>query len=402
MRVRIFVVLAVTMLVAGSLSANIVSFKATGTYNGKALTIDRTGDGFFTEAFVQKDSVGKVFNLAFNFGNNLGDDKFRWDTQFMAPEGTELVPATYANPSRSAADRKGLPFMILTGGGTDAFGCSDNDPTIGRTFTLSQLTSVADNSVTQFLLTFTEKCGTNSLTGSIAFGTTALPGGGDDGGGGTTTTPPAPFQIQFPSDFDVEPVVLTNSGSRTIPFKIAVDTTTFNSDIHLAVETDALDHEDFHASVTPSTIAAPGAGNANLTITTGPLTFPRIYQVALIATSGDQTFSRTFLVHVSCDPPFILGTSQPKSIVAANGTQVTLEVKPSGSGPFFYQWYKGIPGMTRNPVLAANESKLIFTTRETAIYWVRVSNACGTVNSNAATVTTTGSLSGPARRRSGG
>ena len=222
-----------------------------------------------------------------------------------------------------------------------------------------------------------------------------------DGGGGTPPTGSAPpFSLQFPAEFGIDPIVIGNSGTNTIDFSTAI-TSSFDSDLHLSVETDALEHEDFHASITPAMIPAPGAGEGELTITTGPLAFPRVYSVKLIATANDQVFSRTFLVQVVCDPPSILGTNQPKSITAANGSQVTLEVTPSGTGPFFYQWYKGVPGMTRSPVLAANESKLIFTTRETATYWVRVSNACGTVNSGGATVTTTGTLSGPARRRAG-
>ncbi len=229
-----------------------------------------------------------------------------------------------------------------------------------------------------------------------------MDGGGDTPGGGGTTPPPPPPPVQFqiPIELEIEPLVLANSGSHKITFSTAVGSS-FNSDLHLAVETDAFEHEDFHASITPAMIPAPGVGEGELTITTGPLAFPRVYSVKLIASTNDQAFSRTFLVQVLCDPPMILGTNQPKSVTAANGAQVTLEVTPSGTGPFFYQWYKGVPGMTRNPVLAANESKLTFTTRETATYWVRVSNACGSVNSTGATVTTTGTLSGPARRRGG-
>jgi len=257
-----------------------------------------------------------------------------------------------------------------------------------------------------FEATFEQHCegagpaltGTVFIESSPANVPTTCEDGSGDGGGSTPPPPPPPFQISVPVEFDIDPLVLGNTASHKIKFTTGV-TSSFNSDIHLSVETDALEHEDFHASITPSVIPAPGAGEGELTITTGPTTFPRVYTVKLIASANDQVFERTFLVHIQCDPPTILGTNQPKSITAANGSQVTLEVTPSGTGPFSYQWYKGFPGMTRNPVLAANESKLIFTTRETATYWVRVTNACGTVNSTSATVTTTGTLSGPARRR---
>ncbi len=212
----------------------------------------------------------------------------------------------------------------------------------------------------------------------------------------------SPFQVQIPSELFIDPLFMTPAATETVDVSVAV-TAPFSSDLSLSVVSDAQEHEDFHVSLNDDVFPAPGVGEAVVTVTTGSLTFPRTYVVLVTATTPDGTESEgnSFLVHVSCDPPFILGTNQPKSITAANGTQVTLEVIASGTGPFFYQWYKGVPGMTRNPVLAANESQLIFTTRETATYWVRVSNACGTVNSTAATVTTTGTLSGPARRRSG-
>jgi hypothetical protein len=401
MRVRAISFAALALLVAGSLHASSVSLKATGTFGGKPVAFDRTSDRYFSEAFVNRDGENRPNDLVLNFGDNVGTDKFRWEFRFVSPVGTAVEPGTYVSPARDLATRKGDAFMFITAVGADIFRCDDTTlPTAGRLVTINDLKLLETDDVDHFQLSFVEKCGEDTLTGTIAFGVNGLPtGGGTDDGGGTTT-PPAPFQIQFPTDFDVEPLILTNSASQTISFQTLVDATTFNSDLHLSVATDALDDENFHATLTPDTIAAPGAGNSKVTITTGPLTFPRVYRVTLTAAANDQTFSRSFLVHVVCDPPFILGTNQPKSITAPNGSQVTLEVKPSGSGPFLYQWFRGVPGMTRNPVLAANESKLIFTTRETATYWVRVSNACGTVNSNPVTVTTTGSLAGPSRRRS--
>ncbi|HKR62934.1 MAG TPA: immunoglobulin domain-containing protein [Thermoanaerobaculia bacterium] len=405
MRVRFLTFAALTLLLAMPLSAGVVDFTATGTFEGKPVSFHREGDSFFFEAFTLSTDLGLEYDLALNFGSNQGGDKFRWELEFMAPEGLEIKPGTYSNPSRDTFARGAFAYMKILAGGADVFHCNGDEPTAGRTFTISSLDSIQETGqVNSFVATFSEKCGDNTLNGTVRYGRTALPtgdgDGGDDGGGTSTGPPPVPFQIQLPSDFDTQPLVLTNSGAQTVNFKTAVDLSTFNNDLHLAVVTDATDTEDFHATVTPSTIAAPGNGDAKLTITTGPMTFPRVYQVMLTATAAEQVFSRTFLVHVMCDPPTILGINQPKSVTAANGSQVTLEVKPTGSGPFFYQWYKGFPGMTRNPVLAANESKLIFTTRESATYWVRVSNACGSVDSNPVTVTTTGTLVGPARRRS--
>jgi hypothetical protein len=273
---------------------------------------------------------------------------------------------------------------------------------------LPQVAATSNSDALTTTLTFTPTFdGTVTLWVSTFLGedlgnyTVTMTGGTSSGACGAVEEGPIPaFQVAIPPEFDVAPLVTRNSSNKVVTFSTLVDTT-FDSPVTMSVLTDAKPHEDFHATITPRTFDRPGAGNGEVTITTGPLTFPRVYNVTIVGEGDDGTLAaRQFLVQVLCSPPFILGTSQPKSLTAANGEQVTLEVKPSGSGPFFYQWYKGVPGMIRSPVLAANESKLIFTTRETATYWVRVSNACGTVNSSATTVTTTGTLSGPARRRS--
>lgn len=324
--------------------------------------------------------------------------------------GAAIAVGTYDDAQRAGFADDGHPGLDVAG---DGRGC--NEITGEYSITAFQYDcvpgreSLLDFRLTNFAAEFEQHCegGTPRLRGTISFtapaGAACEGGGGGTPGDGGTPEPPPPPPVQFalPLDLDVQPLALTNSAQHVVKFRTAI-TSTFNSDLHLSVETDALAHEDLQATITPSVIAAPGVGEGELAITTGALTFPRVYSVKLIASANDQSFSRTFLVEVLCDPPFILGTNQPHSITAANGSQVTLEVTPSGTGPFFYQWYTGVPGMTRSPVLAANESTLIFTTRETASYWVRVSNACGTVNSTAATVTTTGTLSGPARRRGGG
>jgi hypothetical protein len=280
----------------------------------------------------------------------------------------------------------------------------------GGVANLPQVAATSNPSETSAKLDFTpEFDGTVTLWVSTFLGedgggySVTMTGGTSDGACGAVVEAPLPsFQITIPSEYDINPLVLGNASTRTVKFDAFIDIT-FDSIVALSVVTDAKDYEDLHASITPSSFPKPGFGSGAVTVTTGPLTFPRVYQVVIVGTSeAGEIAQRTLLVELQCDPPFILGLDQPKSITAGNGTQVTLEVKPTGSAPFFYQWYKGVPGMIRNPVLAANESKLIFTTRETATYWVRVSNACGSVNSGAATVTTIGSLSGPARRRSGG
>jgi hypothetical protein len=159
----------------------------------------------------------------------------------------------------------------------------------------------------------------------------------------------------------------------------------------LSASTNAPEGSGLSISIAPSQIGAPGAGEATVTIRTDANTFPADYIATIYATSGEQVTASSFVIRVECTPPFILGTDQPKSVAGlTSGAQTTLEVKPSGSGPFLYQWYRGQPGMTNNPVQAENNPKFVLTARENGPYWVRVRNACGSVDSSAATVTVIG------------
>ena len=81
-------------------------------------------------------------------------------------------------------------------------------------------------------------------------------------------------------------------------------------------------------------------------------------------------------------------TTQPASTTTSSGGTATLNVTATTSGgTLSYQWYEGASGTTTTPV-GTNSST--FTTpalTATKSYWVRVSNACGSVNSSTATVT---------------
>ena len=99
----------------------------------------------------------------------------------------------------------------------------------------------------------------------------------------------------------------------------------------------------------------------------------------------------SFLVTLDCYPPMIVGAAgnQPVTQSVQSGKVTTLDVKPSGSGPFTYQWFRGSAGQTNFPVAGATNRT--FTTPAqtgTEAYWVRVSNACGSVDSTTATIST--------------
>ncbi len=79
-------------------------------------------------------------------------------------------------------------------------------------------------------------------------------------------------------------------------------------------------------------------------------------------------------------------TSQPAAVTINSGTTTVLTVSASGYSPTF-QWYVGNSGDTANPIPGATSASY---TTPVAIadtrYWVRVTNAAGSANSNAAMV----------------
>ena len=60
---------------------------------------------------------------------------------------------------------------------------------------------------------------------------------------------------------------------------------------------------------------------------------------------------------------------------------------PAGSAPQKYQWYQGYRGMTNTPVSGGtNASVQTGPINEVTPYWVRITNPCGSVDSNTAFV----------------
>ena len=139
---------------------------------------------------------------------------------------------------------------------------------------------------------------------------------------------------------------------------------------------------------------APQIANTDLQkldITIGPETPTGTYVVPI--TARRNTTGRTsvdyVLVYVGCLPPIILGAPghQPESQTVPAGMRATLKVAPEGSGGFRYQWYRGYRGMTFSPIDGATGPTYttpVVTGQES--YWVRVTNPCGTVDSQTAVV----------------
>ena len=173
-----------------------------------------------------------------------------------------------------------------------------------------------------------------------------------------------------------------NSDTITVPVSV---TTSVASDVNLSLV--GLP-DDVIATFEPSSFPNPGSGTATLTIKTSANTLPNTYTVTVVGTNASNEFElggSTFLLTIECTPPMILGIDQPRSATFPSGSSATFTTKSVGSGPLSYQWYTGPRGSTSFPVAGATGTTL--TTSNEGMYWVRVSNACGTYDSNAVLAT---------------
>ncbi|HEX8172204.1 MAG TPA: hypothetical protein VF824_16840 [Thermoanaerobaculia bacterium] len=121
------------------------------------------------------------------------------------------------------------------------------------------------------------------------------------------------------------------------------------------------------------------AGATAASYTTPPLTTPHTYRVRVTNTCGSIDSATATVNITECPLPTIV--VPPVSAQDANyGQTVTLSVSASGHPPLSYQWYQGVTGDTSHPV----GTSATFTTpalTKSAVYWVRVSEVCGSVDS---------------------
>ena len=78
---------------------------------------------------------------------------------------------------------------------------------------------------------------------------------------------------------------------------------------------------------------------------------------------------------------------QPADVMIESGARATLSVRATGAEQLTYQWYRGAVGDTANPINGATEST--FTTgqlTQNRMFWVRISNQYGEVDSRSVLV----------------
>ncbi len=128
--------------------------------------------------------------------------------------------------------------------------------------------------------------------------------------------------------------------------------------------------------------SAPLVGAIADSYTTPPLTTTGRYWVR-VSDSINVVESETILAPVIGPPSIVL---HPRSAEFTGDVQSTmLRVEADGYPGPTYQWYKGRSGDTLHPVEEATRSSLYVTASEaTERYWVRVTNAHGSVDSNEA------------------
>ncbi|MBV9070420.1 MAG: DUF4214 domain-containing protein [Acidobacteria bacterium] len=138
-------------------------------------------------------------------------------------------------------------------------------------------------------------------------------------------------------------------------------------------------------------------GTNSATFTTPPITTQKSYWVRVSNSCSTVTASTSITVQQGpgCTPVSI--AIQPNAAQSVNsGGSVTLTVTAGGSSPFNYQWYQATSNLdTSHPVGSNSPSFTTPALTQATSYWVRVTNDCGVVNSNIASVNIIGQCTPP-------
>jgi hypothetical protein len=138
------------------------------------------------------------------------------------------------------------------------------------------------------------------------------------------------------------------------------------------------------------------AGETGQTLVVRPST-TSTYWARATNSCGASIDSDTITIAVTpCDAPAIL--VQPVGGNVLSGTSGSLAVIEKGSAPLRYQWYEGPRGDTSRPVPNAGLASMTTPTllSGTATFWLRITNDCGSVDSDVATMTVVTSCPTPA------
>ncbi len=131
----------------------------------------------------------------------------------------------------------------------------------------------------------------------------------------------------------------------------------------------------------------PGATNSSLSVSPPSTTN---YFVQVTNCNGANTVTSTVAtvsVVAGCTPPANATASAAPTSVSP-GQQVTLSVFVGiGTQPFTFQWFRGAAPDPSNPISGGTSFSITDSPSVTSNYWVKVTNSCGSTNSNTVTVT---------------
>jgi hypothetical protein len=249
------------------------------------------------------------------------------------PVGSTITAGQFANLSAGASGTTPLTFDWYVG----------NPPNTGSAAGSGQSINVNPTSTTTYWVRVTNSCGTvDSRPATVTV---------------NAATCQPPVVLNDPPD---QQITSGNPASLFVGYTGSTATVTW------------------YRGVQSDTSNPVGIGQS---ITTGPLTSSTQFWAQLVNNCGTAK-SRTVTVNVlvACVPPAITQVDvNPKNV--APGGVVTLTAQATGTG-LQVQWYRGTSPDTSKPVAGANTAVATDTPQGSTSYFVRVSNACGTKDSD--------------------
>ena len=150
--------------------------------------------------------------------------------------------------------------------------------------------------------------------------------------------------------------------------------------------TQPLTYQWYQGAVGDTTVSV---GTNSKSFTTPPLTQSTQYWLRVSNACGhDDSVQVTVTVIGSCTAPSI--NAQPVNVSTIVGGSATFSVNAAGDAPLSYQWYQGAKGDTTTPLAGETNASLTrgpFLTAGSFQFWVRITNACGSIDSETVTAT---------------
>jgi hypothetical protein len=203
--------------------------------------------------------------------------------------------------------------------------------------------------------------------------------------------PPPPYALF------VEPSPLTLGRSAAGIFHVtSVTNGDFNSEVRVSVVNLP---SGVIATPVSFVFAPPGFGRQDVAVQTDDTVASGRFSfnvVGVAATGVVATGSAQLVIDAPCTPVRI--QTSPLDVTTRGGQTARLSIQAGGTAPFAYQWYHGFSPNPRAPIAGATSADYETPPlTESSLFWVRLSNACGSIDSG--TVAVTVIPIGPRRRR---